>query len=470
MLPNFLRPLASLGLTVVLLVLIAAAMVIGTTYESVVGTPLAQADVYHSIWFDVLLGLMAINLTACTLNRYPYRPHQAGWIMTHIGILVILAGAVISRNWGIDGQLMLAEGQNLSVIDQSTHQLEVIFPDGVRGSLPMRLETLPRREGMSPKIIDLPQGRGKITLIRFLPSAAEHTSFDDNPNGVPAVHVQFDAPMASIDQWLWSGDAEDAKWQLPMAGTIKFIVAQSDPVNAEQYAADASEYLIIASPSSFVLRRKVDNEYKIEPIEVGKKIAIGGSAITVTERKNNVVLRETYEPVRGTSGQPALQFTVTDAKGQTSPELWLGYGAQIVPGVADAMFRLTAAQHDLGFSVQLVKFKRSFYPGTNQPASFASDVIVSDPKSGTFPVNISMNYPLYYRGWKFFQSSFIEGTPTYSIFSVAYDPGTKTVYAGCVILILGLIGIFFVKPYLKKKFPPLPKFAGSGETGNGKKK
>ncbi|MDK9700384.1 MAG: cytochrome c biogenesis protein ResB [bacterium] len=110
MLPKFLQPLAALSITIVLLVLIALAMTFGTMYESIVGTPLAQADVYRSIWFDVLLGLLAINLTACTLNRYPYYPHQAGWIMTHIGILVILAGAVISRNWGVEGQLMLAEG------------------------------------------------------------------------------------------------------------------------------------------------------------------------------------------------------------------------------------------------------------------------------------------------------------------------------------------------------------------------
>jgi cytochrome c biogenesis protein ResB len=61
---------------------------------------------------------------------------------------------------------------------------------------------------------------------------------------------------------------------------------------------------------------------------------------------------------------------------------------------------------------------------------------------------ISMNNPLKFRGYKIFQSSFQRGARETSIFSVARDPGVPVVYTGCLILVLGLILIFFLKPYL----------------------
>ncbi len=452
MLPKFLRPLASIGLTVVLLVLIAIAMVYGTTYESMVGTPLAQADVYHSMWFDILLGLLALNLVSCTLNRYPYRPHQAGWIMTHIGILIILTGAVISRNWGIEGSMTIAEGQTSNQIEINSHQLEVLYADGVSGILPLQLESLPRREGMSPIETDLPKGRGKLQLLRFLPAAIGHSKFDIDTNGLPALNVKLEAPMASVDQWLWSGNQESSEWQVPMIGTLRLISIATDSLDVTQFTNNPADILLIASPSALHYRLKFDGS--IKPVMVGQKFTVGSISLTVTDHKDRVVIRDFYEPANGREGNPALQFSVITPDGKSSGPIWVGYGSQVQPGNSGALFRMTARQHDLGFSVQLEKFKREFYPGTNQPASYASDVIVQDPAQGKTPFHISMNHPLVHRGWKFFQSSFIEGTPTYSILAVAYDPGTETVYIGCIALILGLIGIFFFKPYLKKKFPP----------------
>ncbi|MDK9700453.1 MAG: cytochrome c biogenesis protein ResB, partial [bacterium] len=388
--------------------------------------------------------------------RYPYYPHQAGWIMTHIGILVILAGAVISRNWGVEGQLMLAEGNSSSVLDMSSHQLEVSYPDGVAGELPLHLEALPRREGMKPKVIQLPEGRGSISLIRFLPAGVGKSMYSEHPNGFVAVAVRLEAPMASTDELLWAGSAQTSRWEIPMIGVIKLLQIPTDQPDWNAIPAQPNDLILVATPTMLLLHRQFDGFAKLDTVQIGRMIPLttGTAALTVIERKDRVIQTVMYEPSKGRGGMPALQFSVTNKAGISSDPVWLAYGEEMVSDVGNARFRMTAQKVDLGFTISLVDFKRTFYPGTNQAASFSSDVLVTDPKMGTFPFHIAMNQPLTHRGWKFFQSSFVEGTPEYSVFSVGYDPGTWTVYIGSIILILGLIGIFFVKPYLKKRFPP----------------
>lgn len=465
MLPKFLMPLASLGLTVVLLVLIAIAMTYGTFYESIAGTPLAQADVYKSIWFDFLLGLLAINLTACTLNRYPYRPHQIGWLLTHLGILVILAGAVVGRNWGIEGQVMLAEGQSTNKLSLNTHKLEVKFASGEVYEMPLYLEDLPRRKGMKPRTIPLPNSKGEVTFHRFLPSGKAHTSFVDDPkDGVTAILLEFQAPMAKQEQWLWSGNETTSMWDIPMVGRVRLFDSKMLIVPIDSIPIDPNEFQLIALENNFLLRRLSPMGQRFDTIPVGQMFSFSGANLgfTIKQKRDKVSLKEEYEPSPGRGGVPSLLLSAKNPRGDQFGPVWLPYGASAISDELQAMFRMTANEVDLGFVIELVDFKRTFYPGTSQAASFSSDVIVHNHYEGDREVHISMNNPMVYKGYKFFQSSFIEGTPEYSVFSVSYDPGVPIVYLGCIILVLGLIGIIFFKSYLKKRFP-VPSSAVNGD-------
>ena len=71
----------------------------------------ARILVYRTWWFDLLIGLLALNLIGCTLRRAPYKPHQAGWITTHIALLIIMAGSVVTHRFGMQGQMMIPEGE-----------------------------------------------------------------------------------------------------------------------------------------------------------------------------------------------------------------------------------------------------------------------------------------------------------------------------------------------------------------------
>jgi hypothetical protein len=82
---------------------------------------------------------------------------------------------------------------------------------------------------------------------------------------------------------------------------------------------------------------------------------------------------------------------------------------------------------------------------------YESTVRIDDPDQGTFETLISMNHPLHHRGYIFFQSSFIEGRPMISIFSVARAPGLPLVYLGTALIGIGVAWMFYGKPWLARR-------------------
>ncbi len=107
--PPYVRTLASLKLTVVLLVVIAVVLSAGTILESMRGTEAARA-VYYAPWFYALQGLFGLNVVAALWERFP-RNRWLGFLVTHASMLVVMAGAVVSATSGIEGRLPLWEGE-----------------------------------------------------------------------------------------------------------------------------------------------------------------------------------------------------------------------------------------------------------------------------------------------------------------------------------------------------------------------
>ncbi len=93
---------------------------------------------------------------------------------------------------------------------------------------------------------------------------------------------------------------------------------------------------------------------------------------------------------------------------------------------------------ELPFALNLKKFTKHDYPGTETAMSYESLVEVN---GDGHPVLISMNEPLKKNGYTLYQSSYVlqPGQPPESIFSVNWDPGRPVKYAGSVILAFGII-------------------------------
>ena len=124
--------------------------------------------------------------------------------------------------------------------------------------------------------------------------------------------------------------------------------------------------------------------------------------------------------------------------------LWEGQsGSQIVDRTSAGGGRTT----DLPFTVTLVDFVLDTYPGTMRPSGFMSIVKITDRETGAvYDGRTWMNNPLSYRGFTMFQSSYQqEQGREATVLSVSKDPGEIVVFAGYVLLVLGMIIVLFTR-------------------------
>lgn len=108
----------SLKLTVALLLVILVVLAVGTIIESLHGAERARA-VYGSSWFYLLLGAFSLNLTASLIDRWPYGRFRIGFVITHLSMILIFAGALTTLLFKVEGRIGLWEGQQTSTVMQA---------------------------------------------------------------------------------------------------------------------------------------------------------------------------------------------------------------------------------------------------------------------------------------------------------------------------------------------------------------
>jgi cytochrome c-type biogenesis protein CcsB len=130
---DILHRIASLRVTIVLLVVVLVALAAGTIVESQHGAPTAGRTVYHSAWFRVVLAALALNLSASLVDLWPWGRRRIGYALTHGSMLVILAGSLLTELRKVEGQLQVWEGEESSA---------VVAPDPGRGGEARTVATL----------------------------------------------------------------------------------------------------------------------------------------------------------------------------------------------------------------------------------------------------------------------------------------------------------------------------------------
>lgn len=183
-------------------------------------------------------------------------------------------------------------------------------------------------------------------------------------------------------------------------------------------------------------------------------------AFSVPKIIHRAKVTEHFRPVavpKGKDGPPPAVHIQMARQGELE-DFWLGRGQSksITLGKENLEVAYALKSIPLGFLVKLIDFKMNKYEGTSDPSSYESKVTLLDEAQGIQEDHlISMNEPLAYRGFKIFQASYQlgEGGPDWSVFSVAYDPGVPIKYLGSIILILGIVIIF----YFRKAYARNPK-------------
>lgn len=310
------RFLASLKLAVILLVMLMVILAAATYYESVYDARTAQHLVYSSVWFAFFLLLLGVNVFCAAAVRYPWRPHQVGFLVTHAGILVILAGSFVTMLWGVDGQMALMEGQQGSGVFLDRPVLRVIEGDKkTYRDVDAEFRWDPPREGHEFR---LDVGHGVTAVVdRYYHQAAEETEYVAG-DGPGAVQIRLHGGMADTTQWLTTRSGE-----VPLGpATLRVRQARSAQEVQELLSPDHVEgrhgilqMLVVGHPVAL----------DIEDLEKAPAALPEGHQVRLVRYLPHAVVRDgklasaSQEPVN-----PAIEVEFTDGKGGT--ETWLLFG------------------------------------------------------------------------------------------------------------------------------------------------
>jgi hypothetical protein len=198
MLTTFLRLLASLKLAVVLLVTLAVVLAWATFLEAGHGREIAQWYVYGSRWFAGLLAILGINILAATLIRFPWNKRQLGFVVTHAGLLVLLAGSIQTFLLGVEGHMTLQEGERCETILLTDRSVVT----AVRSTPAGQTRTV---FSFAPGPVDWPDGRAVdfgvsdgfgVQLLRFYRHARHDEQWvpDETDFQGPALKIRLSGP------------------------------------------------------------------------------------------------------------------------------------------------------------------------------------------------------------------------------------------------------------------------------------
>lgn len=265
--------LGSLHVAVISLSIFAVCVAIGTIIESWYSAKIAQELVYKAWWFTTLLALIWVNIFFAAAKKWPWKKYQTGFLITHLGLLTLVGGGILTSLAGTDALMVLVDTDRSEyrkygahatskVVDNTTSSFTVRRP-GARGKeetlrFPFEPGSLAWRadEHLTPRYDPLTSllnwlahplpwvwqadlgGGATLEVLNFYPHARleNYRPADrDDRNPFPAVKLSLKSSVAGAipDQWVAFFERDRSVHFGP--GQIDFIGKDLAPVLVEEF-------------------------------------------------------------------------------------------------------------------------------------------------------------------------------------------------------------------------------------------
>ena len=441
--------LGSLKFAVVVILYLAVTSAIGTILESKYNAEIAGLLMYKTVYMYIGLAGLFICILFSALTRWPWKKKHIPFLTAHLGIMILIYGSWVTQRYGIDGSLTIPINEKNQWISITPKELEVYASyDGQKYTSLYQGDGEFYLKPPSKHPIQIPTEEGNIEIVDYIPFALKNTKIVEanDENFGPAVRFSLSNDNVNVTEWILQRGVRDAVYAL---GPAKIILT------TKTYKPEEKENVLVLKSSkgddklSYTVFYKKDKPPYHGTAKVGDKIQTGwmGLEFQILEfvkkakEKNEFLAR----PHPSDRTMAAIKVKYQDQ------EYWQELNSLLRVFTSTTAYILSwrNQQIDIGFPIQLDEFKLGKYPGTQRAASYSS--IVTVPEIGK--TEITMNEPLKYSGYTFYQASFQQdpsGEPIATILSVNYDPGRPIKYVGSLLIVFGSILLFYFRKYYAK--------------------
>ena len=461
MLDKFIAFLFSMRLMAILILLFFVAIGYATFIENDFGTQTAKALIYNTTWFELIIVLLSINMIA-NINRYKlWRQEKWPVLLFHISFIMIVIGAGITRYVSFEGMMSIREGEqsNLIVSDRTFLQINV-HDNAYQYSFDKPL-LLHNYEGP----LEFLKSNNFSQDVKFLDNDISVDYVDYIPNAVDTLIVGEGIPTLTI---VLAGANGRETYYLPEGRAKRYLglnFSFGTPLPGHVNFFYQNDELMVQLPSDGEFMRMADRfqgsvkKDSIQPLMLRSLYMVDGQNFVIPILNEKATLTH-YAGVNpeGQEMEDLLKIKVRSNGEEQLIELFGDKGFvsnrnQFQLGGLNFSLSYGSKYYQTPFFIGLNDFQLERYPGSNSPASFASEVTLIDGEEKTNH-RIFMNNVLDYQGYRFFQSSY-DQDELGTVLSVNHDFwGTWISYLGYLMMTVGMIATMFSK---KTRFASLRK-------------
>ncbi len=461
MLDKFITFLFSMRLMAIMILLFFVAIGYATFIENDFGTQTAKALIYNTTWFELIIVLLSINMIS-NINRYKlWRKEKWPVLLFHISFIMIVIGAGVTRYVSFEGMMSIREGEqsNLIVSDRTFLQINVhnnayqysydkpLLLHDYKGPL----EFLKSNNfSQDVKFLD---NDISVHYVDYIPNAVDTLIVGE---GIPTLTIVLAGPNGRETYYLQEGRAKrylglNFSFGTPLPGHVNFFYQNDE--------------LMVQLPSDGEFMRMADRfqgsvkKDSIQPLILRSLYMVDGQNFVIPVLNEKATL--THYAGVNTEGQEMEDLLKVMVRSNGEEQLIELFGDkgfvsnrnQFQLGGLNFSLSYGSKYYQTPFFIGLNDFQLERYPGSNSPASFASEVTLIDGEKKTNH-RIFMNNVLDYHGYRFFQSSY-DQDELGTVLSVNHDFwGTWISYLGYLMMTVGMIATMFSK---KTRFASLRK-------------
>ncbi len=443
---KFFNFISSMAFNAVLLLIFAVAAGVATFIENDFGSETAKALVYNAKWFEALMALLAIGLSANIIKQKLYRKEKIGSFLMHFSFIVILIGAGLTRYFGYEGIMHIREGETTNQIISTDAYIKVVAASKDSNAT-LEKKVLFAKNTKPDFAVEIANGGKtyKLKLKEIIPNAIKQ--IEEIKGGKPMISLVVAAEGVAPSQKLLELNKP------VMADGIKFEIAENGQIIegnepfVKFFVKDSKIYFISNKDVEYMtMADRQTGKYaknEINELEKGRLFNIDGISFVprYTTISGAVKLASAPSKMKGQSFDSALIFDVSSDK-ETKTITVMGQpqalGVETVASFEDANISVSYGSKlmTLPLSLRLNDFVLARYPGSMSPSSYESNVtVMQDNKS--FDYRIYMNHTLDASGFRFFQSSY-DADEKGTILSVSKDPGKLPTYLGYILMAIGM--------------------------------